>query len=344
MVSLSVLLYIQANLVTVQASPDDGCPTGPQVADALALRVPGLVVDALPPRTQSENATAELAEGLVLRLASKDNVLTVELVDRAGQVRLVRRLPQSPKVTPVTCAALADTVALVALRFLTELGVVVGELPAQQPPHATPPPASLSDPKVRLEETVVITNKIPPNAAPILAETRRIELDLAFGGRTGRTALGSIEAALSARRLSTGIAPWLAEIRLTANGSEPLHWQNADQSDGSGSLSSYGLEAAFGKRWVGSDARHAWDLAGWAGVQWLRLRESGPAERVESASEGAAGVQVAWSLSISERLFLRLGARVGVNLTRHVVEGPDGFIFDTSRFRGAANVGAGVRF
>jgi len=340
-ISLAALLFIQANLVTVQASPEESCPSGPQVADALALRVPGLLVDALPPQAQPANPTAELAEGLVLRLATGDATLTVELVDRAGQVRLVRRLPQSQNVTPASCATLADTVALVALRFLTDLGVVVGDLPAQPASPTTHPKPLANEPKVQLEETLKSAGEPRPKTAPSRPSLRRIELDLAFGAQTGRPAL---EVALSARHLFTGIAPWLAEMRLTANNPESLEWQNADQSEGSATLSSYGLEAALGKRWVGADARQAWDLAGWGAVRWLRVREGGEAERLQNAAAGAAGGQVAWSVAVAERLFVRVTARVGMNLSRHVLEGPDGAIYDTARLRGTINVGLGARF
>jgi hypothetical protein len=67
-------------------------------------------------------------------------------------------------------------------------------------------------------------------------------------------------------------------------------------------------------------------------------------DRLQDAGAGAVGGLVGWSLPLGERLFLRLSARVGVNLLRYVVEGPDGIVYDAPRLHANVNLAIGFRF
>ena len=110
----------------VQITDATGCPSATELHDSLEARLPGVVREPggeLP--LIGLRVSPEAAPGAGLRL---------ELIDANGAVVLERALRQAgtSRTDDATCAALADTVALIVARFLREIGY-------QGPPARTPP-------------------------------------------------------------------------------------------------------------------------------------------------------------------------------------------------------------
>jgi hypothetical protein len=110
----------------------DACPSTPQVHDSLEARLPGVVREA-----------GGALPVLALRLAAEEPPgvgLGISLVDPAGRVLLERTLqrPDTVRARDAACEALADTAALIVVRFLREVGY---ESPPVRPPDPSPPRA-----------------------------------------------------------------------------------------------------------------------------------------------------------------------------------------------------------
>jgi hypothetical protein len=134
MAGLLALLTLHAALISVNAA-DAQCPSGKQVNEAIAARLPGVLVPSSP---------APPAGVLELRLAGNPGTgHRLALSDGRGQVLLSRTLPPSTATRDRDCEALAETVALIVDRYLQELAyqtppTVVARAPA---PVEEPGPA-----------------------------------------------------------------------------------------------------------------------------------------------------------------------------------------------------------
>jgi hypothetical protein len=112
MVGLLALLTVHAALISVNAA-DAQCPSARQVNEAIAARLPGVLVPPSP---------APPAGVLELRLAGNPGSgHRLALTDGRGQVLLSRTLPPSTATRDRDCEALAETVALIVDRYLQEL-------------------------------------------------------------------------------------------------------------------------------------------------------------------------------------------------------------------------------
>jgi hypothetical protein len=128
----------------------DACPSQDLVAEALAARMPGVVA-----RPGREPGPSVLRLGLIMR---GDGVARVTMTDASGTLRLERdlELPKSggpgaarpaPHDRSGTCAALADTIALIVERYMRHIGYHQPPPPAViEPPPAPPPPPAPSPP------------------------------------------------------------------------------------------------------------------------------------------------------------------------------------------------------
>src|SRR4051794_41870669 len=121
MAGVLALVAVNAALITVNAA-DAQCPSGKQVNEAIAARLPGVLVPSSP---------APPAGVLELRLAGNPGTgHRLALSDGRGQVLLSRTLPPSTATRDRDCEALAETVALIVDRYLQELA------------YQSPPPAA----------------------------------------------------------------------------------------------------------------------------------------------------------------------------------------------------------
>jgi hypothetical protein len=127
-VTALALLGLHATLIAVRGGQTE-CPSTRQVNEAIAARLPGVLVPSEPKPPEG---------ALVLDLAGgKGTPLAVTLVDAKGQVRLERTLPAARSERAGDCAALAETVALIVERYLQDLGY---RDRAVSPPRPAPEP------------------------------------------------------------------------------------------------------------------------------------------------------------------------------------------------------------
>ena len=147
---LGLLLLLAADgrgiAVVPVGAPDEGCPSARQVTDALAARLPGLVV---PPGSASAPGTLRLSVS-----ADPGGGLRVDIADSGGAAVLRRVLPAAPRARASDCVVLADTIALIAERYWREVGY---DVPVSPPPAAAAPPAPVRTPPAPPK---------PPPAAP----------------------------------------------------------------------------------------------------------------------------------------------------------------------------------
>jgi hypothetical protein len=132
-----------AVVVAAPSGPDQGCPSPRQITDALAARMPDLVVPANEPMSPG-----------MLRLSVSGGAgaapLRIELTDGVGEARLQRNLTLAERGRSGDCPALAETVALIVDRYLHDVGYEAPlgspataldlpplELDARVPPAAT---------------------------------------------------------------------------------------------------------------------------------------------------------------------------------------------------------------
>ena len=151
MIALAVLssavLPVFAVLVAAPAGPEEGCPSGRQVTDAMQARFPIALVmpdQQLPTRSDVLRVSLEPSpDGTSVRFA---------LIDVRGEAQLRRTLAAPGRAQSVAdCLALADTLASIVERYLGTIAYETTEPPlpaaqAQAPPTliATAPPAPVN--------------------------------------------------------------------------------------------------------------------------------------------------------------------------------------------------------
>jgi hypothetical protein len=149
----------EIDLAGISSGPE-ACPTQDQLAEALEARMPGVVA-----RGAREANPNLLRLGLTM---SPEGVARVTMTDATGGLRLERDLdlPKSGATGPAgaagspgtsaarergSCAALAETVALIVERYMRHIGYHEPPPPTLvEPPPAPPPPAPPPAPPSRL--------------------------------------------------------------------------------------------------------------------------------------------------------------------------------------------------
>lgn len=130
------IVLASTGLVIEPGTPDALCPTAAQVQDAVDSRVGRIELG------EGEHFTARYT---IVRRPLSGDVVRLELLDPAGELRLQRDLPMAGE----TCATLAQTIALVLDHFFRDLGAVRPTPPATAPleTRATPapPPAPVAE-------------------------------------------------------------------------------------------------------------------------------------------------------------------------------------------------------
>jgi hypothetical protein len=159
-----------SHVIAVSVSPDQTCPAPRQITDALAARLPGVVL----PQGQPVKAG-------MLRLTvvtDSNGAIRIDLADPDGAPLLHRVLAVTRG--PSECAALADTTALIIERYWREVGYDAPPLappaappsppPTPPPPQAPPPPAPLPHPPAAALHTTVAPTRTrdgDASAAPL---------------------------------------------------------------------------------------------------------------------------------------------------------------------------------
>lgn len=242
-----VLAGVAAWTIAVNApAPPAACPLADDVAAALATLVPEATV-----RTGVDAG----ADGLVLTIASAPTTVHVVLVDPAGASVLVRDLPAAG-----TCPELAESVALVVERYLSELGVApadvaiddrAAEVRRMDPDdHSPRMPVSPGPPVVVAELTARAALAIgalgPGLAAGAAVGGRQLGLAVEVGAswaraepieRAGGEAIGELErwslhvlAGLAVRRGRVRATGWLGGERVAAAAAGTAVFQRIDQA------------------------------------------------------------------------------------------------------------------
>jgi hypothetical protein len=170
----------------------DACPTQSQIADALEGHMPGSLA-----RVGRELGPNVLHLGLAI---SPTGTARVTLTDATGALRLERdlELPKTPAPTataparehPADCAAFAETLALIAERYMRHIGYHEPPPPALIPPQevAPPPPPAPQPREPRALFGVGLSVRPPWNAAT------RVEPELSVEVRSGRLSLAAAAA------------------------------------------------------------------------------------------------------------------------------------------------------
>jgi hypothetical protein len=186
-----LLATVHAAALTVAPGPGDACPTSAQVLSAIETRASGLVAPRL------DDDPAKLLT-LTLMPASPSGETSFSLMDRAGLVKLYRSLPAPTGDRARDCAALADTVAFIVLRYFEE--VELPALPERKPPSPPPerkpaPPPERKAPPEPSEPKVEATEE---PAAPL--DPAKLALSAVGGRRFPGTAkeFGGFEGKLTA--------------------------------------------------------------------------------------------------------------------------------------------------
>jgi hypothetical protein len=120
-----------SHVIAVSVAPEQSCPGPRQVTDALAARLPGVVL----PHGQP------VKPGMLRLTVATDATggIRIDLADPEGAPLLHRVLAATRG--PGECAALADTIALIIERYWREVGYDAPPLPPPNPPQPPPPPS-----------------------------------------------------------------------------------------------------------------------------------------------------------------------------------------------------------
>lgn len=212
MSSLFGLVLLSGALITVEAERDFACPSAEEVRAALAVRLPGAVA----PPDMDPSGTMRL------RLLRDARTPILRLYDAEGLLRLERAL--EGEEGPRDCAALADAVAVIVDRHLSELQVPVRAPPPAAPPRAAPPPE-------------------PTGRARLTASLR----GRWRSGRVGGAAFGS-ELVAGRSHGGPGLGLQL-EVALGAALPARLEWGSADGAQGAGERQEAWFQAAAGPFW-----------------------------------------------------------------------------------------------
>jgi hypothetical protein len=192
-----------SHIIAVTVVPEQACPSSRQVTEALAARLPGIV---LPSGQAARPGMVRLA------VAVDATGIRIDLADPDGAPSLHRMLPARG---PAECAALADTIALIIERYWREVGYDAPPLqaPAAAPPPSVPVPPRPPEPTVTPAVAVEKQLAPPVDRRPTAPVPLRLALAAAVAGRAGdagaRDASAMLAFSVEARvglRLSAGVS------------------------------------------------------------------------------------------------------------------------------------------
>lgn len=170
-----LLAAIQAAALTVAPGSPDACPTSAQVVAALQAHAPALLA------ARIEDDPAKLLTLNLMPTSGGDT--NFSLTDRAGVVRLYRSLPPPAADRTRDCPALADTVALIIIRYFEEVEMpALPERPPAPPPPPPPPPPPAPSPEPPKPASTVVAKPSAP-ATPVAVEPVRAALSFNGGLR-----------------------------------------------------------------------------------------------------------------------------------------------------------------
>jgi hypothetical protein len=295
--AVGLLLWAQATLVSVDPGPEGACPSARQVAEALALRMPGVVV--APDRAGAVGA-------LRLRLtATAGGEAAFALSEPQGRVRLYRTLRPSEGAGPGECLALAETVALIVERYLQEL-----DARARSGDAAEPVPAAA-------------TAKADAPRAP------GWRISLAGLYRPAEAAPSSFGGGLRVGRAFAGRPLLLAG----AFGWHPR--RSAELGGGAAGLGRFPADVALLLRLPGGTPRGEAQAGPVVGLDTVLLDSRvGSDNEAQILLAPWIGVGLGYGLWVGRRAFVRFGGAAGVLFTRYQVEqkGVEAVVFNTGRY------------
>jgi hypothetical protein len=275
-------LFAQAGLVAVAPDAAPGCPSARQVEEALYARVPGAVIPF---------SEAERRDALQLTLAplGADGRRQFSLVDEKGHPRLQRTLAASGG--QANCAALAETVALIVHRYLTDLDDPISE----------PMP-----PNVPLQ----LTQRSPP------VPERRWDLSLSTGWRVGSEAWGGLAVGPRAARLLGGTGRLLL-VGAASLGGEAVLVPTGSEFRGTARTRQFPIELGLWLRTVGWNRAEAQaGVGGGLDLTRVQTRPETGAEDVRWLPGPVVFAAAALRLSLRGPTFMRLsGAAAGSVVT-----------------------------
>jgi hypothetical protein len=289
-----LLATVHAAALTVAPGPGDACPTSAQVLAAIETRASGLVTPRL------DDDPAKLLT-LTLMPSSPSGETSFSLMDRAGLVKLYRSLPAPTGDRAHDCAALADTVAFIVIRYFEE--VELPALPERKPPQPQPerkpqpevPPAA----KVPAEAE---TPEEPTNLAP-----SKLALSLNGGRRFPGAAdnFGGFEAKLAAGVMLKDFARrkgdlWLdVAVGFAGHGTLPI----IGRTDDSVTTNRVSGELALLAGWrLGQSRLYAGPAAN-LDLIWVESKLAGHTQR-EQRFAAAAGMKIGYQY-FWRRVFVR---------------------------------------
>jgi hypothetical protein len=325
-----LLATVHAAALTVASGPGDACPTSTQVLAALETRAAALVT----PRMDDDPAKLLT---LTLMPASPNGETSFSLVDRSGLVKLYRSLPAPAGDRARDCAALADTVAFIVIRYFEEV-----ELPAL--PERKPPPAPPEPPPPSPEGPARSTT----SEDAVKVDAAKLALSLNGGRRFpgGAEDFGGFEVKLATGVLLTAFAKGNADLWLDVAAGFAGH--------GTRTVDQRPSDSATSSRWSGEVAL----LAGWRLGQsriyagpaanldliWVDSDMSGHKQH-EQRFGAAAGIKAGYQYFWAGRVFARADVTTNVTLAKErVVTASKLDIFSSPPMYVTVALGLGVWF
>jgi hypothetical protein len=164
-----------SHVIALSAAAEQTCPAAKQVTDALALRLPGVI---LPLGLRARPGM------LRLTVAGDATGIRIDLTDPDGAPLLHRMIAVARG--PSECAALADTIALIIERYWREVGYDAPPLqPPTPPPPPPPPPTPPEPPPEPARAPPASVEKQAPAPAATASVPLRLAIAAALAGRAG---------------------------------------------------------------------------------------------------------------------------------------------------------------
>jgi hypothetical protein len=329
------VLPVFATLVVPPTAPEDGCPSARQVTDAMLARFPALLVA---PERPAATALSDVLRA-VLDVAPDGTVVRFSLVDNRGEVQLRRTLPASGRGTALAdCVALADTVAAIVERYLSNIDYETVETG-----HAGS------------GDAMVTAGKPPGFAGPTsTAGARQILGFLGGGWRTTTGGQGARDQNAFETRLGVqlGLLPSVPPLEAMASlgASQGLEFplQSAPGTSRQMTMRRIPLrigcllELPVGVGWVEPTLQAGVDV-----MTFSSTRSSDPGTDMMVRFPPAVEVGVGYRLNVVGKISLRAGITLGVDLTRYDISlpsAPDITVLTTPRAYGLFGMEAGWLF
>jgi len=301
-----LLATVHAAALTVAPGPGDACPTSVQVLGALDTHASALVT----PRPDDDPAKLLT---LTLMPAAPSGETSFSLIDKAGLVKLYRSLAAPAGDRTRDCAALADTVAFIVIRYFEE--VELPALPERKPPPPPPEPPLPPPPK-----------PLPPPPPKPAAyegaekiEPAKLALSI-LGGRRfpgAATDFSGFEAKATAGVLLSGLAQRTGDLWLDVGVGFAGHGTIvvAERLKDSVTTNRVSGELALLAGWrLGQSRLYAGPAAN-LDLIWIESELGGRTQR-EQRFAAAAGIKIGYQYFWSGRVFARTDLTTDVALVK----------------------------